>query len=150
MLQVQILRANPQGVKDKLTVKNFAAVDLVDSIINLDDERKKLQLEIDNNQAKLNVTSKEIGILIGKGSKNEAEVKKQEVASLKSALQPLTEKLSEIEKKLEVELVRLPNLPSELVPKGKTAADNQVLREGGTKPVLPPGAIPHWDLVKKY
>ena len=150
MLQLQILRQNPQEVKDKLAIKNFAELQLVDIIIALDDERKKLQLEFDNNQAKVNSVSKEIGALMAKGKKEEAEAKKIEVASLKLLLQPISEKLAAVEKQLQDELVKLPNLPSDQVPVGKTPADNIVVREGGTKPQLPAGAVPHWDLIKKY
>lgn len=150
MLQLQVLRQDPQKVKDKLAVKNFAALQLVDEIIALDEERKKLQLESDNTQAKINAASKEIGQLMGKGQKEEAEKKKQEVAGYKISLQPLAEKLAETEKQLNEKLVLLPNLPSEKVPRGKTPADNVVVREGGTKPDLPEGAVPHWELIKKY
>ena len=150
MLQLQVLRQNPQVVKDKLAIKNFAEPQLVDVIIALDDERKKLQLDFDNNQAKVNSTSKEIGALMAKGQKDEAESKKQEVAVLKSSLQPITEKLAVVEKQLHDELVKLPNLPSALVPAGKTPADNVVVREGGIKPKLSADAVPHWDLIKKY
>lgn len=150
MLQVQLLRKDPQAVKDKLSIKNFKAIELVDSIIGLDDERKRLQLEFDNSQAKLNIVSKEIGALMGKGQKEEAEKKKSEVAGLKSSLQPISEHLAAVEKKLNEELVRLPNLPSDSVPAGKAAADNEILREAGAKPQLGQGSMPHWDLVKKY
>ena len=150
MLQLQVLRQNPQEVKEKLAVKNFAEPQLVDAIIVLDDERKKLQLEFDNNQAKVNSTSKEIGAMMGQGLKNEAMLKKQEVATLKSTLQPIVEKLAMIEKQLHDELVKLPNLPSDQVPVGKTPADNVVVREGGIKPQRPAGSLPHWDLIKKY
>jgi len=150
MLQVQVLRQDPQAVKDKLAIKHFSSLELVDTIVSLDDERKKLQLEFDNNQAKLNSTSKEIGALIGKGMKEEAEQKKGEVTGLKSSLQPITEKLAQVEKQLNDELVKLPNLPSELVPPGKTPAENVVVREGGQKPTLAKGALPHWDLIKNY
>lgn len=150
MLQLQVLRQNPQGVKDRLAIKHFAEPQLVDAIIALDDERKKLQLEFDNNQAKVNSTSKEIGALMAKGQKEEAEDKKQEVTTLKSSLQPISEKLTVVEKQLYDELVKLPNLPSDLVPVGKTPADNLVVREGGVKPQLPVGFLPHWDLIKKY
>ena len=150
MLQLQALRQNPKGVKDKLAVKNFTEPQLVDEIIALDDKRKKLQLEFDNNQAKVNSTSKEIGALMAKGQKEEAETKKQEVANLKSSLQPITEKLAAVEMQLQNELVKLPNLPSDQVPPGKTPADNEVVREGGVKPQLPAGSVPHWDLIKKY
>ena len=150
MLQLQVLRQDPQNIKERLAIKHFAEVNLVDTIISLDDERKKLQLEFDNNQAKVNSTSKEIGQLMGKGEKEEAEAKKQEVTELKTILQPLIEKIGIVEKQLHDELVKLPNLPSNKVPNGKTPADNIIIREGGIKPDLPKDAKPHWDLIKKY
>jgi seryl-tRNA synthetase len=150
MLQLQVLRQNPQTVKEKLAVKHFAAVHLVDEIIALDDERKKLQLESDNLLSKINAASKEIGALMGKGQKDAADVKKQEVASFKSAQQPLATQLDETEKILNDKLVLLPNLPSDKVPIGKVATDNVVVKEGGSKPTLAADAVPHWDLIKKY
>ncbi len=150
MLQLQVLKQNPEEVKDRLTIKNFTDLSLVDTIISLDEERKKTQLEFDNNQAIVNSTSKEIGGLMAKGKKDEAEIKKQEVATLKATLLPISEKLNAVEKLLQDELVKLPNLPADIVPKGKTPEDNIVVREGGTKPMLQADAVPHWDLIKKY
>ncbi len=150
MLQLQVLRQNPEWVKEKLTVKHFGDLSVVDTVLALDEERKKLQLDFDNNQAKVNSTSKEIGMLMGKGQKEEAEAKKQEVAALKNTLEPISLRLAEVEKQLQDELVRLPNLPSDLVPAGKHAADNVTVKEGGAKPTLYAEAVPHWDLIKKY
>ncbi|MBK6992812.1 MAG: serine--tRNA ligase [Chitinophagaceae bacterium] len=150
MLQIQVLRQNPTAVKEKLTIKNYTDLSLIDTIIALDDERKKTQLEFDNNKAIVNITSKAIGGLMAKGQKEEAEAKKQKVATLKATLQPISEKLTAVEKQLHDELVKLPNLPSDLVPAGKTPEDNEVVREGGVKPTLPSGSVPHWDLIKKY
>lgn len=150
MLQLQALRQNPPSAKEKLKIKNFTDINLVDEIILLDDERKKWQLESDNTLSKINTASKEIGRLMGKGQQEEAETKKQEIASFKTSLQPIAEKLAETERQLNDKLVLLPNLPSDKVPAGKTPADNVVLREGGSKPKLSAGAIPHWDLIKKY
>ena len=150
MLQVAFIRNNKEEVKERLAVKNFTELSIVDEVVQLDDERKKLQLEFDNTQSKVNSTSKEIGQLMAKGQKEEAETKKLEVASLKSALQPINEKLAEVEKNLQEILVRLPNLPSEKVPPGKTPADNIIVKAGGAEPVLNAGAVPHWDLIKKY
>ncbi len=150
MLQLQVLRQDPQAVKERLGVKNFKETNLVDEIIALDDQRKKSQLEFDTTQSKINAASKEIGQLMAKGQKEEAEARKAEVASLKTLLQPISDTLAETEKKLQDELVKLPNLPSEKVPVGKTPADNVTVREGGTKPQLIAGAVPHWDLAKKY
>ena len=150
MLQLQVLRQDPAWVKEKLAVKHFGDLSVVDSVLALDEERKKLQLEFDNNQAKVNSTSKEIGMLMGKGQKEEAEAKKQEVAALKTTLEPISARLAEVEKQLQDELVKLPNLPSDLVPAGKHAADNVTVIEGGVKPELYPEAVPHWDLIRKY
>ena len=137
-------------VKERLSVKNFSETGLVDTILLLDEQRKKLQLEFDNTQAKVNSTSKEIGGLMAKGQKEEAEARKLEVGALKSSLQPISDKLNEVEKQLQNELVKLPNLPSDKVPAGKTPADNVVVREGGRKPELHAEAVPHWELIKKY
>jgi seryl-tRNA synthetase len=150
MLQVAFIRNNKEEVKQRLAVKNFAELDVVDEILSLDEERKKLQLEFDNTQARVNSTSKEIGQLMAKGQKEDAENKKLEVASLKSSLQPITDKLAVVEKQLHDTLVKLPNLPSEKVPPGKTPADNIVVRSGGNDVVLSKDAVPHWDLIKKY
>lgn len=150
MLQLQAIRQNPGWVKEKLAIKNFTEIDIVDAVLSLDEERKKLQLEFDTNQAKVNSASKEIGQLMAKGQKEEAEARKQEVAALKGTLQPITEKLNAVEKQLHDELVKLPNLPSDKVPPGKTAADNVVVREGGVKPQLSKHAVPHWELIRKY
>lgn len=145
-----MLRQNPEWVKQRLAVKHFANPELVEEIIALDDERKRLQLEADTLQSKVNAASKEIGMLMGKGQKEEAEAKKQEVAAIKASLQPLADQQTEIEKQLGEKLVLLPNLPSEKVPIGKLPADNEVVREGGVKPQLAADAVPHWDLIKKY
>src|SRR6185436_840408 len=150
MLQVAYIRNNKEEVKQRLAVKNFAELNLVDEILSLDEERKKLQLEFDSTQAKVNSTSKEIGQLMAKGQKEEAENKKQDVATLKSSLQPISDRLAIVEKQLQDVLVKLPNLPSDKLPPGKTPADNEVVREGGNKPQLETGAVPHWDLIKKY
>jgi len=150
MLQLQVLRQNPGMVKERLSVKNFSETGLVDTILLLDEQRKKLQLEFDNTQAKVNSISKEIGGLMAKGQKEEAEARKLEVGALKSSLQPISDKLNEVEKQLQNELVKLPNLPSDKVPAGKTPADNVVVKEGGRKPELHAEAVPHWELIKKY
>ena len=150
MLSAGFIRNNVELVKERLSIKNFKEINLVDSIIVLDDERKQLQFKIDENQAKLNLVSKEIGMLMAKGEKKTAEEKKQEVAVLKESIQPLSLKLGEVEKQLLGEIILLPNLPHSSVPKGKTPEENEIAREGGAIPQLPNSAVPHWDLAKKY
>ena len=150
MLQVAFIRNNTELVKERLVLKNFKDIDIVNHVIELDDARKKFQFDFDETQSKINAASKEIGQLMATGKKELAEEKKLEVGNLKSALQPISEKLSGIEKELHDELIKLPNLPHVSVPKGKTPEENEVVREGGQKPALDKEAVPHWDLAKKY
>lgn len=149
MLTMAQLRQDPEGVKQKLHKKHFAPVEIVDHIIRLDDQRKKLQLDCDNLQAQINAASKDIGQLMGKGLRDEAEAKKQAVSLLKDSLQPLQNDQNQVERELTEELVKLPNLPTDIVPEGKAAADNVTVKAGGNKPTLTQ-KTPHWDLIKQY
>ena len=150
MLQLALIRQKPAFVIERLLVKNFDASAAIDSILLMDEKRKKLKLELESAQAGLNAISKEIGLLMAKGEKDRAEEKKQEVALIKSGLSPLQEALDTADGQLQQILLTLPNLPASDVPIGKTPDDNLVIREGGEKPQLPANAAPHWDLVKKY
>ena len=150
MLQVAFIRANTELVKQRLAIRNFKEPALVDTIISLDDERKKLQFDLDETQGKINAASKEIGQLMAKGEKEAAEKNKETVASLKLSLHPVSARLAELEKTLHDEIIKLPNLPHASVPAGKTPEENVTVREGGTKPTLHSNAVPHWDLAKKY
>jgi seryl-tRNA synthetase len=150
MLHVNFIKQNIEGVKRKLSIKHFSELNLVDEIVSLDEERKKLNFQFDETKSRLNVLSKEIGQLMAKGQKEEAEKKKKEVESLKEQLTPVQKKLEETEKNVTDLLLRLPNLPSDKVPAGKTPEDNEVVRMGGSKPELYAGATPHWELAKKH
>lgn len=148
MLQVPFIRQNTDLVKKRLTTKRFKQLELVDELILWDDKRKQYQFEFDELQSKINAASKEIGQLMAKGDKEGAENKKQEVAQWKSQLS--TDKLQDAEKNIQAILYLLPNLPSEQVPEGAGPDDNITVRSGGAIPTLPAGAVPHWDLTKKY
>lgn len=150
MLQLNYIRQHTELVKQRLAIRNFKELELVEEILQLDDERKKLQSESEHTQSKLNTAAKEIGQLMAKGLKDEAEAKKKEVATLKSFIQPILDQLAIAEKQLQDTLVKLPNLPSDKVPAGKSPADNLVVRAGGGKPTLALTTLPHWELIKKY
>ena len=150
MLQVNFIRQNTVLVKERLSIKHFGDTSIVDKIVELDEQVRKLKVETETLQASLNTASKEIGMLMGKGEKEAAENKKQEVVLNKSAIQNLNQQLSDAEKLLHDEIITLPNLPHISVPTGKTPEDNEVVREGGNKPVLAATAVPHWELIKKY
>jgi len=150
MLQVSFLRQNKEIAKQKLAIKHFANLDLVDTVIAMDDERKQLQASCDEMQAKVNAASKEIGGLMAKGEKEQAENLKNEVAGLKTQLDPLKIKMAEVELQLQNTIVQFPNLPHDLVPQGKTPEENELVKQGGETPTLHAGAQAHWDLISKY
>jgi seryl-tRNA synthetase len=150
MLQVSFLRQNKEIAKQKLAIKHFANLDLVDVVIDLDDERKQLQAAFDETQAKVNAASKEIGVWMAKGDKDQAEATKAAVGEWKKQLEPLKEKMAQVEINLYNTLVQFPNLPHDLVPMGKTPEENQEIRTGGVPPKLHGSAEAHWDLIKKY
>jgi len=150
MLQISYIRQQTALVKEKLAVKNFSDLSIVDKLLEQDELVRKLKTETETLQAGINAASKEIGMLMGKGEKDAAENKKQEVASHKSSLQNLAQQLTDAEKALYDYLVMLPNLPHVSVPRGNTPEENELVREGGNKPTLPESAVPHWDLIKIY
>jgi seryl-tRNA synthetase len=150
MLQIAVIRQQPEFVKERLLVKNFDASAAITRILELDAQRKRLQLEMESEQAGLNAISREIGQLMAKGEKEKAEEKKREVTSLKSKLGFLPDAVKAIEDQLHQVLVSLPNLPSSQVAPGKTPNDNVLVREGGPKTVLPANAQAHWDLARQY
>jgi seryl-tRNA synthetase len=150
MLQVSVLRQDAAAIKERLAVKHFSHLHLVDEVIVLDDARKELQSRFDNIQAQINSSSKEIGQLMAKGNREEAEKRKQDVAAFKAELEPLKIKMEETEQELAGKLVQLPNLPAAQVPPGKTPEDNVVVRAGGATPALESDALPHWDIARKY
>jgi seryl-tRNA synthetase len=150
MLQVTYLRQHTQLAKDLLAVKHFSNLDLVDQVIAMDDQRKRVQASFDDLQSKVNAASKEIGNHMAKGEKEQAEAIKQNVGAWKLALEPLKIEMAEVELAVQNLVVQLPNLPHALVPKGKTPEENEVMKEAGSTPVLPAGAMAHWDLIKKY
>jgi len=150
MLQLSFIRNNREMVVASLQKKNFQDTELVEKIIDADDQRKQLQFQSDELLAKRNASSKEIGSLMGQGKREEAEALKSVVSTMKESIDQLAQELTAVEAKLDGMLVRLPNLPHSQVPAGKSAEDNEVVRQNGEIPQLHTGAVPHWDLITKY
>lgn len=150
MLQVSFIRQNIELVKERLSVRYFNDLSIVDKIVALDEQVRKLKVTSETLQAEMNTASKAIGLLMGKGEKALAEEKKQEVTNLKEELSAARTDLMSLEEELKFELLKLPNLPHVSVRKGKTPEENEVIKEGGARPSLPENAQPHWELIKKY
>ncbi len=149
MLQIQKIREEKQAVINSLKTKNFDAASIVESIVSLDEKKRKTQAQNDEQLSRINKASKEIGMLMGQGKKEEAEVKKGEVGQLKSTSKELGAQLQQLEKELHDELVKLPNLPHPSVPPGKSEEENEVIKTDEI-PTLSESALPHWELTEKY
>lgn len=150
MLQVNFLRENKERVLEGLKKRNFKELDLVEAAITADDERKKLQFELDSQLSEMNKISKEIGMLMKDGKKQEAEAAKSKTSQYKESSKELESQLKDIEKNLLNILYQLPNIPNEKVVAGVSADDNEIVYESTTVEGLGEGAIPHWELAKKY
>lgn len=150
MLQINYIRENRDTVIERLAVKNFKEVDLIDDLIHLDESRRKIQNESDSIAAEANAAAKQIGDLMRQGKKEEAEAVKSKSSGYKDQVKQLTDRLAEVEKELHDKLVQLPNLPHSSVPVGHVADDNEVVLEYGDVPTLGADAQPHWELLTKY
>ena len=150
MLTLKMLRDDPEKVIAKLAIKNFDAREIVERVLELDTRRRALQTESDAILSQQRVKAGEIGKLMKQGLKAEAEAAKAEVAEMKARSGRLLEESDEVTKELDAKIVLLPNIPCDLVPEGKGAEDNLVVKMGGPEVNLPENALPHWELCKKY
>ena len=148
MLTLKLLREQPDFVIEKLAVKNFDAKEIVAKILKADELRRASQTQKDAMLAEQNQKAKEIGGLMKAGKKEEAEEVKKQVAELKEKSKELEAQMEAHDAEMMENLVLLPNIPSDIVPAGRTAEDNLVVKEGGAKPELGAEAKPHWELAK--
>ena len=150
MLTLKTLREDRDKVIAKLKIKNFDAEALVDKIIGLDAKRRSLQTQSDALLSEQKQKAAEIGALMKQGLREEAEKAKAAVAELKARSNALLDEMDRATTEMTANLVLLPNMPCDLVAPGKGAEDNQVVKMGGPEVNLPEGALPHWELAKKY
>ncbi|MBA7540596.1 Serine--tRNA ligase [subsurface metagenome] len=150
MLSLKFIRENKQKIVERLAIKNFGAKKIIENILEIDDKRRSTQKDLDDKQAEINIISKEVGNFFKLGKIDEADTTKQKTTELKESIKVVSQNLKEIEHSIIDLLVQVPNIPHELVPKGKAEKDNVLVRSGGQIPVLPEGAVPHWDLARKY
>ncbi len=150
MLQLALLRDQPDLVIAGLRKKFFADPEgALAAIVASDQRRRATQTSLDDNLARQNALAREIGPLMQQKRASEAEALKAEATQLKTAAAQLKASLDDVEAHLHNALVKLPNLPHASVPEGRTAADNEVVREVGAIPNLPTGAQPHWEIIKR-
>ncbi len=150
MLTIKQIRDDKAYAIERLAVKGVDAAPAIARIEELDDRRKAVQARLDNLLAEQNAIAKQVGALFAQGKKEEANAAKERTASLKEESKALDEELKTINEQLTAEIVLLPNFPAKIVPEGKTAEDNLVVKIVDEIPKLPEGALPHWELAKKY
>ncbi len=150
MLTIKQIRDDRDVAVRKLAKKGVEAAPVIEKILALDDRRKAIQTELDATLSAQNKAAKEIGALMGQGKRDEAEQHKRFVADLKEKSARLQAESTAVQEELQSTLVTLPNFPADIVPEGKTAADNHIvkLEENYTK--LGDEALPHWELARKY
>ena len=151
MLQVQFIKNNLNLVLEGLSKRNFAnAEQIIESVLKLDETRKKTQVLLDNTLAESNVLSKEIGLLYQSGEVQKATLVKEKTSHLKHQSKNLNDQLNEISKNLQELLFQIPNIPHQSVVSGVSENDNEEIFRDGEIPKLFEGALPHWELAKKY
>ena len=150
MLQVNFLRDEKERVIEGLKKRHFKNLELVDAAISADDNRKKLQFDLDSQLAEMNKISKEIGVMMKEGRNDDAEAAKSQTAQYKESSKELQQQLNDAEKALLDILYQIPNIPYEKVVAGISADDNENIFQSTPVEGLGEGAIPHWELAKKY
>lgn len=150
MLSLKYLRENKSDVIQGLAKRNFTDTALIDQIISLDQKRRKRQSQLDELLAEANTIAKQIGQLFKTGKADEAQALKERSGEIKKQSKVLQEELQSTERELQEARVQVPNVPKSIVPAGSTEEDNEVVRNVGEIPTLMEGALPHWELAKKY
>lgn len=150
MLEVPVIRNNSDTIISRLRKRNINADELIHRVIELDDQRRATQKELDDLLAEGNKLSKQIGDLFKAGKQEDANALKEQTVTLKERSQDLKERMSKVEEELKDLLYQIPNAPATEVPEGKTPEDNQVVEEVGVIPEFSKESLPHWELASKY
>lgn len=150
MLQIAYIKENQEKVIQGLAKRNLDVADLLKEVLDLDEKRRSTQVDLDNVLAESNKLSKSIGELMKNGEKAKAEIIKEKTSHLREQSKQLTEQLNTTSTELTEKLYTIPNIPNDIVPPGKDADDNVNIFQTGKIPTLHDGALPHWELAKKY
>ena len=151
MLTIKQILEDKEAVIRGLEKKHFAgAREAIDKVLEYDNQRKQAQAQLDSLLAEVKTLSKSIGALMKQGQKDEAEAAKKQVEQIKQQTAELETRKKEAEEARTQVLYTIPNIPYDLVPEGKSAEDNLIVKTGGHDTPLPENALPHWELAKKY
>ena len=150
MLEINFIKENKDLVVKSLSKRNLDSSSMIESVIEIDIKKRKIQTELDSILHQLNLISKDIGDLFKKGLQKEAQILKEKTVKLKENSKKLNEDLITTKEELQSILNKIPNIPHKLVPIGKSEEDNVEIFSDGDIPKLMEGSLPHWELAKKY
>ncbi|RRQ49657.1 serine--tRNA ligase [Maribacter algicola] len=150
MLQLQVIREEKDNIIKALKKRNIDAESMLNGVLHLDEKRRATQTRLDSILAESNKLSKEIGMLYKSGKAQEANALKEKTSDLKDESKQLGEELTNTAEELQSLLYQIPNIPNKLVPAGSSEEDNEEVFREGDIPKLEDGALPHWELAKKY
>lgn len=150
MIELSRLREHKSACISALKKRHIAADTLVEAVLKIDEERRKIQSALDEKLAEQNKLSKEIGQLFQKGLQQEAQAGKEKTLLLKEEIKTLEPRLREVAEQLQEALYQIPNVPQPIVPEGTSADHNEIVKQAGSIPDLPKNAKPHWELASQY
>ena len=151
MIDIKFLRENPETVKQNIRNKfQEGKLPLVDEVIQLDQENREIKQEVEALRASRNKRSKEIGGLMAKGQREEAEKVKAEVAADAERINELSEREKEVEENIRRIMMTIPNIIDPSVPIGKDDSENVEVERYG-EPVVPDFEIPyHTEIMERF
>jgi seryl-tRNA synthetase len=150
MLHLNTIRENKKAFIDALKKRNLQADAMIEKVLQLDENRRATQTELDNLLAEAKKLSNEIGDLFKNGKTQEANALKEQTSIAKDVTKQLTDQLNNLATELQKALYQIPNIPHASVVAGKSEEDNEEVFKEGNIPKLFEGALPHWELAKKY
>ncbi|WP_457642761.1 serine--tRNA ligase [Persephonella sp.] len=149
MIDIKLIRTDPDFVKERLSTRDRAYSKMVDELLAVDEERRSIIKEVEHLKAEKNRLSKEIGLLYREGKKEEAEKAKEEVHAKNKKIEQLEKELKDVEKRFNYLLLSIPNLPHQSVPVGEDEEDNVEIRRWGEPRKFSFEPLPHWDIGEK-
>ncbi len=150
MLTLKYITENFEDAVARLQKKHFEGREILSQVVDLDNDRKKTQAQLDSTLNQIKTQSAKVGELFKKGMQQEAGQIREEVAKLKTVTAELEQQMKDDIDKITNLLLTVPNIPNDTVPEGFGAEDNKVEKMGGNIPELGDDALPHWEIAKKY
>ncbi|WP_457636235.1 serine--tRNA ligase [Persephonella sp.] len=149
MLDIKLIRSNPDFVKERLSTRDKAYSKMIDEILAVDEERRALIRELEDLKAEKNRISKQIGVLFREGKKEEAEKAKEEVQAKNKKIDQLEREFKDVEKRFNYLLLSVPNIPHPSVPVGEDEEENVEIRRWGEPRRFDFEPLPHWEIGEK-